>query len=369
MSPWRERSDLNEVPGDQAKPAPRQKLLEGRGLFPEFDLIVARLIPAVGPLPTTDRLLSKCGYGFIAIAATWSGVMAHGARMIKIWGALKSVMVAAALATFCAAFAAQAATEQAAPAKPVEIAYGDLSAQKLDVFLQPGLSGAPVLLYVHGGGFSLGDKANVGDLPDFARRHSFLLVSVGFRLAAGAGVEAQDVAAATAWAIDNAAKYGGDPKRVYLLGHSSGGNTVGLVAIDPTYLQPFGKNPDDLAGVVGLDGAAYNAASQMHQPFLLLQPPLFAMWVVAFGANPAAYSPTLLTKPEGRYPPFLLFYTGRPGFARYAEEFADRLRKAGDAVAVIDAKGKGHDQINDELGRAGDPVGERVAAFLTTGKP
>lgn len=298
-----------------------------------------------------------------------TGARARGPPMIRVLGGLKGVILAAALCAPFAAPVAAAAAEQAAPAKPVEIAYGDLGAQKLDVYPQPGLSGAPVLLYVHGGGFSLGDKANVGELPDFARRHGVLLVSVGFRLAAGAGAETKDVAAATAWSIDHVGQYGGDPKRVFLLGHSSGGNTVGLVAVDPAYLQPFGKSPSDIAGVIGLDGAGYNAASQMHQPFLMFQPALFAMWVVAFGADPAAYSPTLLTKPDGRYPPFLLFYTGRPGFARYAQEFADRLRMSGDAVAVVDAKGKNHDQINDDLGRPGDPVGERVAAFLTTGKP
>jgi acetyl esterase/lipase len=93
-----------------------------------------------------------------------------------------------------------------------EIAYGEGPDRRLDVHGRPGLSGAPVLVYVHGGGWRRGDKRMVHDLPEYARRHGLLLVSVNYRMApqVDAGGCAEDVAAAGAWVRTNIARYGGD---------------------------------------------------------------------------------------------------------------------------------------------------------------
>lgn len=266
-----------------------------------------------------------------------------------------------------------AATPAGAAWKVVEAAYGTDASQRLDVYTQPGLADAPMLLFVHGGGFASGSKSDVSTLPGFAQRHRFLLVSVGYRLGQGAGTQAQDVAAATSWMMDNAARYGADPKRLFLLGHSSGGNAVALVGVDPKYLAAYGKKPTDVAGVIGLDGAAYNAPSQFHSWFLVMQPALLASWVVAFGANPGDYSPTLLVHDDGHYPPFLLLYTGQPGFETYAREFADRLKKSGDTVNVVGSQYTAfvasHYQVVNNLGDPGNPDGDAVAQFIASGKP
>ena len=68
----------------------------------------------------------------------------------------------------------------------------------------------------------------------------------------------EDVAKALAWILDHIASYGGDPKRIFLMGHSAGAHLAALVTADEAYLKKFGKSPAMLSGVVLLDSAGYD---------------------------------------------------------------------------------------------------------------
>jgi arylformamidase len=247
---------------------------------------------------------------------------------------------------------------------PRTISYGADPLQKLDVYRRPGLSGTPILVFVHGGGWEFGDKAGVNALPAFAERHGLLLVSVGYRKVpqVDAGGCAQDVAAALAWVFDHAAEFGGDPHRLYLMGHSAGAQLVALVGVDPAYLGKHGRAPSDLAGVIPVDGAGYDAAAMLRETGD--RPILGRMYREAFGARAAALSPTLLVREGGRYPPFLIFYTDRQSARRRSDELTGRLRAVGATAEVYLAPGKTHMEINHAMGVAGDPEGERVARFI-----
>ncbi len=274
---------------------------------------------------------------------------------------------------FLMAFIVAAATiplqALASPPGAKEMSFGPHNYQRLDIYPQAGLQKAPMLLYVHGGAWTLFDKSDVNELPDLARRHGFILASTDYRLGAGAGKAAEDVAGAVDWMVRNGPSYGGDPKQLYLMGWSSGGNTVSLVTVDPHYLKPYGRSNADIAGVIGLDGAGYNAASQIHSFFIVLQPALLGMWVVAFGAHAAEFSPTLLVHKDSHYPPFLLVYTFHPGGRYYTEQFAKKLRETGDTVAVLPAQGRTHEGVISYLDRKGDKSGERIVNFIATGNP
>jgi arylformamidase len=251
-----------------------------------------------------------------------------------------------------------------------EMAFGPHNYQRLDIYPLPGLHKAPMLLYVHGGVWTLFDKTDINELPDFAKRNGLLLASTNYRLGSGAGKAAEDVAGAVDWMLQNGPSYGGDPKQLYLLGWSSGGNSVSLVTVDPSYLKPYNRTNADIAGVIGLDGAGYNAASQIHSLFVMLHGPVFvAMWVAAFGAHAAELSPTLLVHKDAHYPPFLLIYTNHPGGRYYSEEFARKLKETGDMAAVVEARGRTHEGVISYLDRKGDISGQRIANFIATGKP
>jgi acetyl esterase/lipase len=107
--------------------------------------------------------------------------------------------------------------------------YGGHERHRLDVHTSGAEDGAPVFLFVHGGGYSGGDKVVPGSpqydhIGAWAVRHGWVGVNLTYRLApeftwpSGA----RDVAAAVRWVRDNIAAYGGDPDRIVLAGHSAG---------------------------------------------------------------------------------------------------------------------------------------------------
>lgn len=116
--------------------------------------------------------------------------------------------------------------------------YGPDERHRLDLFTSAGRKDAPVLLFVHGGGFVAGDKRTPGlpfydNVGDFAVRSGFVGVTMTYRLAPAhpwpAGSE--DVAAAVSWLRAHVAQYGGDPKQIFLMGQSAGAvHAAGYIA-------------------------------------------------------------------------------------------------------------------------------------------
>ena len=244
-----------------------------------------------------------------------------------------------------------------APRAPV--AYGPHRLQSFDVYDNPAATAA-ILLFVHGGGWAHGDKAMVHDLPDYAVRHGLTLVSVDYRLApeVTARQQAEDLATAIAEIRD---RFPGRP--IVLLGHSAGAHLVALVGVDPEYLGAHGLAPSDLAAVIPLDGAGYDATEPRRPgPVGRL---LERMYDQAFGDQRAELSPILRVQPGVSYPPFLIFHiASREDSADQSRRLAQALTTAGGRAEVISAPGDTHGEINSEFGQAGDEEGERAARFI-----
>jgi triacylglycerol lipase len=119
-----------------------------------------------------------------------------------------------------------------------DIQYGPAERNRLDVFTADDANGArPVLIFVHGGGFTGGDKSVAGspfydNVPLWAARNGLIGVNITYRLAPQGTwpAGAEDVGAAVRWTIDNIARFGGDPKRIFLFGHSAGATHAGTYA-------------------------------------------------------------------------------------------------------------------------------------------
>jgi triacylglycerol lipase len=136
--------------------------------------------------------------------------------------------------------------------------YGPHERQRLDLFTTALRRDAPVLVFVHGGGFVMGDKQTPG-LPfydnagDFAVRSGFVGVTMTYRLAPAhpwpAGSE--DVGAAVSWLRDHVAAYGGDPKRIFLMGQSAGAVHVAGYVAHPRFQPAAGPG---LAGALLISG-------------------------------------------------------------------------------------------------------------------
>jgi triacylglycerol lipase len=151
-----------------------------------------------------------------------------------------------------------------------DIAYGSDPLQKLDVFARDGAQGKlPVLLFVHGGGFTRGDKH--GEFyPDnitlWAAKNGMVGVNIDYRLAPKdpwpAGVK--DLASAIAWTHANIARYGGDPNRIVLFGHSAGANHVADYAAHP---EVRGPEASSVRGVVLLSPAYSTTPDARPNPY------------------------------------------------------------------------------------------------------
>jgi acetyl esterase len=138
-----------------------------------------------------------------------------------------------------------------------DLAYGPDARHRADVFRADGLKNAPVVVFLHGGAYVRGDRdvnpEVYGNVPMYFARQGMLGVNATYRLAPAAQwpAAAQDVASLVAWLKSNAAKYGGDPNRIYLIGHSAGATHVATY-IYLKELQPAAG--PGVAGVVLMSG-------------------------------------------------------------------------------------------------------------------
>ncbi len=253
---------------------------------------------------------------------------------------------------------ASACRGSTAPVRDVAYASVDVH-QRLDVYPTSHGCPAPVVVWVHGGGWQRGDKRNqMDDKVRLWNDAGYTVVSVNYRLtdpAAAAPVRFpthdEDVAAAVAWVHDHIADHGGDPSRIALLGHSAGAQIAATVATDPTYLGAHGLGLDALRCAGALDTEGYDVAAMASTGN--------AIYHAAFGDDPATWaaaSPIEHVTAASGIPSFFVVERGTPRRRRAADAFVTRLRDAGVAVTVVDAGSLTHAEVNAAVGRSGDTV-------------
>ena len=134
------------------------------------------------------------------------------------------------------------------------VRYGNEPRQQLDIY-QPTVSRQGiVVVFFYGGGWRMGERDEYRFVAQTLTRYGATVVIPDYRIYPG-GVFPDfmhDAAAAVAWTLRNIAQYGGDPKKIYLVGHSAGAHIATLLALDTRYLTAQGLKNDVLAGVVGL---------------------------------------------------------------------------------------------------------------------
>ncbi len=239
----------------------------------------------------------------------------------------------------------------------------DAERQSLDLYLpaepQPPM---PMVLYVHGGGWGAGSKAQSFLQPLAFVPEGFVYASANYRLRPEASVAemAASVADAAAWLVRNAADFGGDPHRLFLIGHSAGAHLVSLLGTNGRFLQGAGLDLAWLRGVVALDTAAYHIPRLLENPDARLHRRVFGD-----AADVAEVSPWHHVRYDSAHPPFLIFYSeGRPAAATQTIPFAERLEDAGAAATVVEAVGRDHGQLNRMIGTDGDEPTARIVDFL-----
>jgi acetyl esterase/lipase len=137
-----------------------------------------------------------------------------------------------------------------------DIAYGDGPRRTLDVYApRSAVTPAPVLVFFYGGGWASGSKETYRFVGAALAARGVLVVIPDYRLYPEVRFPAfmDDAATAVAWAHANAASFGGDAHRLFLMGHSAGGQIAALLALDAGYLRSVDLSPErDVCGVIGL---------------------------------------------------------------------------------------------------------------------
>ena len=146
----------------------------------------------------------------------------------------------------------------------VDVAYGSQPRQKLDIYFpnQPlaektlTIGGAPMVVFFYGGSWSSGNRADYRFVGEALASQGIVVVVADYRLSPEVRypVFVQDSALAVRWAFDNAEKYGANPARIFVMGHSAGAYNAAMLALDKRWLGAVGLSPAKLAGWIGLAG-------------------------------------------------------------------------------------------------------------------
>ena len=247
-----------------------------------------------------------------------------------------------------------------------DLKYGADELHALDIFkpAQAGNGALPVLVHVHGGGFTRGDKHTAGtpftdNIPLWAARNGMIGVNVNYRLAPKAQwpAGAEDVAAIMQWVKANIASHGGDPARVYLLGWSAGANHVATYVAFPQFQKP---DASPVAGAILLSGSPLDTT-------------VFPMKVydAYFGTDTSKYAaqsptPGLLKSSV----PLMVVYAGfdPPPIEKESINLIEAKCKAQACPRKVLLKTHSHMSEGAAIGTKDVELTDQILAFVKTGK-
>lgn len=301
-----------------------------------------------------------------AVLATAAGVAAAGGAWAQIppdiAAQLKEIGPRIEAAKTTALYTAQLPKDMyAGTYASRDVAYGDDDKQKIDIFTAakptPGLK--PVLVFVHGGGFSGGDKHRPATSPFYdnimvwGAKNGLVGVNFNYRLAPKntwpTGPE--DLASAIKWLEANVAQYGGDPKRIYLWGHSVGAVHVADYVAHPQFHPAGGVG---VKGVVLTSGQIYDMTGPNVTP--------------AYYGTDASKYPEMASTPglaKSKVPVLLTMAELDPeAFRAQSLGLKDALCKAGHCPKVVELKGHSHISETYAIGTSDTSLSGPVLAFV-----
>ena len=137
------------------------------------------------------------------------------------------------------------------------LSYGEGLRRGLDVYAPKRAKGAPVVIFFYGGSWDSGSRGLYTFVGAALAKRGYVVIIPDYRVYPEVRWPAflEDSAQAVRWARDHAADYGGDPKRLVLMGHSAGAYNAAMLTYDKRWLAAVGMDPDkDIRAFVGLAG-------------------------------------------------------------------------------------------------------------------
>lgn len=237
----------------------------------------------------------------------------------------------------------------------------DAKRHLLDLYVPRGQKDFPVVVFVHGGAWVHGDKNQLGMYAKMGKtlaRYGIGMVSPNYRLSPWVKhpEHVRDVARAVAWTRDNIARFGGNPRELFLSGHSAGGHLVSLLTTDERWLREVKMSSADIRGVAPISGVYSVPREKVFDP--------------VFGKGDESRrdaSPIAHVRPG--LPPFLLLcadndfpYCGRP----HAEDFQRMLQAKGCSAQFCEIPRRNHLTILWNANKDTDPVAQALLSFVMT---
>ena len=278
------------------------------------------------------------------------------------------VIPAFLLITLAVAAPSQAAS-RCAPAKAKTFSYKevpgvDRNLTSLDLYMPSATCRrgrkAPVVIWVHGGGYVTGDKKNqIANKVKLFNAKGWALVSTNYRLTKASSPEPwrwpthfEDVSAAISWVYRSIGSRGGDRSRIALLGHSAGADIVSNVATNPDYLGSYDLGPKNLRCQGPLDTEGFDKPASAD--------PEKAMWLNALGNAPdylRTTSATLIASKGVGTPKAIVAVRGSRVRQEIQRAYLGRLKTigAGSGTAIA-AQSLTHNEVNSRIGAPGDTV-------------
>lgn len=246
--------------------------------------------------------------------------------------------------------------------------------QVLDIYAPKDAKNLPVMFWIHGGGWQVGDKTEVNLKPQVLVDRGMVFVSTNYRLLPKVEMETivADVAKSLAWVHKHIAEYGGDPKRIVVGGHSAGAQLAALVCIDDRLLKAEGVSFSSLKGCIPVDGDTYDIPAIIETAETRRrahgEPQAKMGHREKFGHTPEKHKDfsavTHIAKEKG-IPPFLILYVAdHPDTSAQARRLANVLNGSNIKAQLVGARETNHSKLNDNLGKADDPTTQLVNKFL-----
>ncbi len=263
-----------------------------------------------------------------------------------------------------------------AQTKSADIPYAEPAEDRhlLDIYAPAGATDLPVVFWIHGGGWQAGDKSDVQLKPKMFNDLGCVFVSTNYRLLPKVQMEVLigDVAKSLAWVHKNIGKYGGNPKKIFVMGHSAGAQLAALLCTDDRYLKAEGVSFNVLQGCVPVDGDTFDlpaiiATAEFRQTVHGFPLPKFGHRV-KFGNDPEKHidfsAVTHVAKGKG-IPPFLILHvSGHPDTTAQAKRLGNVLAAAEVPARVFGASETTHSKLSQDLGKPDDPATKQLIDFV-----
>jgi acetyl esterase/lipase len=227
---------------------------------------------------------------------------------------------------------------------------------RLDLYLPKGKRDVPVLMFVHGGGFTVGIKDQYAFVGQVFAANGIATAVINYRLSPKTSYpgHVQDVARAFAWLRAHAVEYGGNTERIFISGHSAGATLVAMLGADPAYLHDVGESIDHIAGVIPISGSFTQSSRS-------------GMFDNPYAVDPAVVrNASAINHVAGAHPSFLILYGDKdaPRTGQDAAAMTQALKAAGNSADVHEIADHAHMDMITGIMSPVDPGLKFMLAFI-----